>query len=171
MLNGIILGRCKLFQGWLQIRTRGKRHKWISILGTTDASWNVWLEWVWGLGPCLGQWDGAWVRLCPNIFSLVWSGKKKSHQMFKKVVWMLERQINFRQNINTKYFKKQQIFQLIILLSSTGSFISIEIHRLLMPQRYFKYDYNLHGNWKLISNYYLLTKWLIWKITKEERLL
>ena len=28
------------------------------------------------------------------------------------------------------YFKKQQVFQLNILLSSTGSFISIEIHRL-----------------------------------------
>ena len=60
------------------------------------------------------------------------------------------------------YFKKQQVFQLNILLSSTGSFISVGIHRLLMPQRYFKFDYNLHENWKLISNYYLLTKWLIW---------
>ena len=74
----------------------------------------------------------------------------------------------FRSLVLCVYFKKQQVFQLNILLSSTGSFISIEIHRLLMPQRYFKYDYNLHGNWKLISNYYLLTKWLIWKISKEE---
>ena len=75
----------------------------------------------------------------------------------------------FLRKIYIYLFKKQQVFHLNILLSCTGSFISIEIHRLLMPQRYFKYYYNLHKNWKLISNYYLLTKWLIWKISKEER--
>ena len=44
----------------------------------------------------------------------------------------------FLRKIYIYLFKKQQVFQLNILLSSTGSFISIEIHRLLMPQRYFK---------------------------------
>ena len=52
---------------------------------------------------------------------------------FLEYLKSLKKQITKKLNV-LSCFKKQQVLQLNILLSSTGSFISVKIHRLLMSQ-------------------------------------